>query len=325
MAAGSGGKMLTTDMGIDALRTMKRQWVNQDRREHPPIWKQYMRKIDSDEFMEEFTEMGGFGDIPLKDEGDDLNFAKPDTGNITRIQPDVRQLAFAATKQDRRFNKIGKIERASKALARAARRTMEKLAAVPFNLGWSSTRLGSDGVALFSTAHVRADGSTAANTPTTQVDLTSETLEAALAQFALMTDNDGTYIDVKPAVLLVHTSNEANALRITGAQNYWLGGLSGSTPPQQNTWIPNAANTGVPNSYIRRYNLEVVASPYLTDTDAWFLLAPKSEHGVLIVENQAFEDRSFVDMYNQDYCYSVEFAWATGHVTDVGVWGSQGA
>lgn len=313
--AGAGSVItLTSDMGIDGLRAIPRKFVNDTRKQHPERFSMYMRKISSNEFMEQYEELGGFGDIPRRDEGDFMNFAKMDVGNITRIQPDTYQLAFAITEKARRFNKMNIVQRASQKLAIAARRTYEKIAAAPFNEGFSATvRLGTDGQPLFSTAHVRLNGATASNKAS--ADLTTATLEAALVAFSLQTDQDGTYIDLTPKYLVVHPNEAPNAMRILRSQNY----------PQMTAGVPNAADTGVPNDFIRNYNLILVINPYLTDTDAWFLLADKDEHEVIVVENEKFNDDSFIDPYTKDFVYSVQFSAIAAHATDIGAYGSEGA
>lgn len=313
MAAAGTAITLTTDMGIQALQAIPRKFINEARKEHPAKYPQYMRKLNIDEFMIQYDQLGGFGDIPRRDEGGNMNFAKMDVGNITRIQPESYQLAFAITKKARRFNKIQIVERASKKLAIAARRTTEKIAAAPFNEGFSaSVRLGTDGQPLFSTAHERLNGATTSNRAA--ADLSSATLEAALVAFSLMRDEDGTFIDVTPKFLMVHPNEAPNAMRILRAMNYW-------TPTGG---VPSGADTGVPNDFIRNYNLVLVINPHLTDPDAWFLLADKDEHEVILVENEAFNDDSFIDPYTKDFIYSVEFAQIAAHATDLGAYGSSG-
>lgn len=314
MATTSTVKMMTTDMGIDAMRAIPRKFINDTRKEHAPIWSTYMRKVDTNEYYIEYFEFGGFGDIPLKDEGDYINVATPDTGDIARIQPEVRQLAFAITKEDRKYNRINKVERASKMLARAARRTVEKIAAYPLNVATSSVRVTTDGNPLVYNAHVLLNGSTYSNAGG-GVDLSISTLETALVAFSTMIDNDGTYIDLRPKYLVVSPYDAPNARRILRAQNYW-------TP---SAGLPSAADTGVPNATVQDANLILVVNPYLTDPDAWFLLADKGDHELVLVENEAFNDRSFVDPYTSDYVYSVEFANIAAAPNPVGIYGATGA
>lgn len=314
MASVGTVKMLTTDMGIDALKVAARMYVNDERTEIKPIWPNFMRKKTFNEYIIEYGENGGFGDIPLKDEGDYINFGLMDMGDLATIQPEVRQLAFAITKQDRKYNKIGKVERASKMLARAARRTMERIAAYPLNVATSTVRRTIDQLALVSSSHVMINGTVVSNNGGA-VDLAPATLEAALIAWSKLQDNDGTFISLMPEFLVVPPDLAPIARRILRSQNY----------PVMTSGVPSGADTGVPNATILDAGLTLVVDPYLTDTNAWFLLAPKSQHELQMYENEAFNDRSFVDPYTEDYVYSVEFSNIAAAADWKGIYGAQGS
>lgn len=306
-------KSMTTDMGIDGVRPQIRRWINDNRREHPPIFKRYMNVDNNNELFTEDLEMGGFSTFPRLDEGDYLNFVTASTGNKTRYQPDEFQAAFAITRKDRRFNRIGKVDRLTRMLNRAARASMERNAAQPFNLGFSASAPLSDGQPLFSTAHVNPAGTTVANRPAADVDLTLATFEAAWVAFMEMVGPDGNPIDIAPKFLIVHTSELPNALRIVRSPNYFSGGT------------PAAADTGVPNVAMQETAITVVSNPYLTDRDAWFLLAPAGEHELWVVSNQPLEDYSFEDQHTRDFVFSLSYAMVTGASSFVGAWGTIGA
>lgn len=307
--AGATVKAMRTDMGADELKPQIRKWINDGRKEHPALYKQYMNVSTTDEAYVEDYEIGGFGAIPKKDEGDYINFAVPPVGNKTRYQPDMYQLAFAITYQDRLQNRIGKVQKYSRSLERAGRATVEQIAAMPFNLGFSSLFHGSDNKPLFSATHVAVDGSTVDNTGTA-ADLTTATLETAIGTFLTMVGPDGFPIAIQPKYLIVHPSNQLAAERIVGSTNYWTGA---ATAPE-----------GVPN-VIRKYGLVVISNPYLTDQDAWFLLGDKDEHEVQVVWGEMPKDRTFVDEYTMDHVFSHWFQVVSGFSTYVGAYGNPGA
>ena len=309
---GGAIKALTTDMGSDGLKPQIRRWISTNAKEHPPLYRRYMNVENTDEAYVEDYETGGFGEFPIKDEGDFLNFAKPATGNKTRYQPIMRQLAFAITFEDKKFNKVNKVNKMLRGLARSGRATIEKVAAQPFNLGFSTAFKGADGQPLFSTSHTNPNGDTIANRPGTDVDLTVATLEAAIGTFLTMIGSDGFPIPIQPKYLVVHPSNFMNANRIVGAPNYFTGGT------------PSAADTGVPNT-IRRWDLEVVSNPYLTDSNAWFLLAAVGEHEIWVIFNQRPSDRMFDDEWTMDSIYSHFFALESGFSHYIGAYGTTGA
>jgi len=310
--------MLTTDMGVDELRAFNRKVINENRQEQAPVWQTYMRKETTNEYFQEYMEFGGFGLVPKKDEGDYLNFATPDIGDLARITPEGRQLAYAITREDKRFNRVQKVERATKMLARAARKTVEMIAAFPLNQGFSNTlRVTMDNVALFSASHVLLNAASASNLGTA-TDLAIASLEEGIVNFTLQKDNDGTYINIKPKYLVVHPANAPNARRVLRATNYWTATSTSNSLPD------TVADRGIPNATVQDAGLILVVNPYLTDQDAWYLIADKSEHELVLIENEAFNDRSFVDPYTEDYVYSVRFANIAAAPNWMGLFGNAG-
>lgn len=320
MATSSGNtlKMMTVDMGADELKPALTTEFGTARKEYAPIWPNFMNKMDINEFMTEFTQVGGFGDIPLLDEGDYINFQKPDLGNKARMQPERRQLAFAITYQDKRYSKVDKVKRAMTKMARAERRTTERVAHVPLNMGFSSTyRPMIDGYPLFNRltdgGHVRLNGAITANRPPTDVDLDQATLEDAVTAFMGLTDEDGTPISIPPKYLVVHFSNLINAKRILG-----------STVAYNTTGgRPSASYQGTKN-VLADFNLTIISSPFLTDPDAWFLLGDKDEVDIYMITNEAVTDRTFTDPWNEDVIYSISFSNIAGAVSDIATYGTSG-
>lgn len=324
-AAAATIKMMTTDMGHEALRTAARKTIEDDRKLQAPIWPNIMQLESENVYMFEYTEDGGFGDIPLRDEGDYINFATPDTGELLSVQPEVRQLAFAVTKEDRKYNKTGKVARASRMLARAAKRTYERIAAYPFNVATSTVRRTIDGLALLNHSHTLIDGTLVSNIiglaaggAGSQSDLTIAALESALVAFSLLRDNDGSYIDVTPKILMVHPAEAPNARRVLRSTSWWAAtGTTDTTPTA-------VADRGIPNATVQDANLTLVVNPYLTDTDGWWLLTDKANHHMRMYQNEAMNDRSFVDPYNEDYIYSIEFAAIAAAASWKGIMGTVG-
>ena len=74
--------------------------------------------------------------------------------------------------------------------------------------------------------------------------------------------------------------------------------------------------------------LEVVASPHLTDTDAWFLLADKNEHSVNVVVRKAIETKAGgmdLGFLNDVVYYKARYREALGVMNPFGVYGTTGA
>jgi hypothetical protein len=172
--------------------------------------------------------------------------------------------------QDARFDAMGNWARK---LGESIAQTREISAMNIFNNGFT-TALAQDGQSVFSAAHT-VGSLTFSNNITGNPDLSESSLQAALAQFerAFIRSN-GTYINSKPRVLLVSPENKRYAMELTMSQ-----GKADTTDNNINSIRVND-------------NLMVVSSPYLTDPDAWFLLAAPEQTGLFIIERQGVETAS---------------------------------
>lgn len=310
-------KAMTTDWGYEELTPVISKFISDGNKAQPSVYKQFITDTTTDNFFVKRSRTGGFGDFPMLDEGDVMNYSLPDTGDSVVIQPERRQLAFAITFIDKKFNNMNKVQRYSESLRGAAMRTIEKVAVLPLNLGFDSGYPYVDGQPLFSLSHVRLNGTITANTPSSQVDLTMAALEAAYTSFIGTVGEDGTVINNIPRYLVVSTANAVNAARLLNSVNYYTGSGSGTNPP-------NAADTGVYN-FIKGLNLIPVVDPYLTDPDAWFLLADKSMNSYEMVWNEQLTPRGFDDNQTQDSVYSLAFSCMAALSTDLYVYGSSGS
>lgn len=151
------------------------------------------------------------------------------------------------------FNKL------PQALIRSAIETVEVTSFNIFNNGFSGSYNGFDGVPLFSTSHPNLDGSTQANTPSTQTDLSVTSLTAGLTSIEKYVDERSLKRPTKAVMLLVAVDNWNVAEELISS-NY----------------KPYVANNEV--NALQKKDLQYFVGHYLTDTDAWFLLAEKGMH-----------------------------------------------
>ena len=70
--------------------------------------------------------------------------------------------------------------------------------------------------------------------------------------------------------------------------------------------------------------LDVTVWNYLTDTDAWFLLAEKSDHYMLLYDRENFWTDYEYDFDTKDYKISGMYAQSSGWGDPRGVFGSPG-
>jgi hypothetical protein len=133
--------------------------------------------------------------------------------------------------------------------------TKEVKGANILNNGFNSNYAGGDGKELFSNAHPLVNGSTLSNVPSTPTDLNETSLENAVIQISLWTDERGLLIAAKPKKLVIPPALQFVATRLLETQL-----RVGTTDNDVNAIVNNGS---IPGGYTINH--------FLTDTNAWFL------------------------------------------------------
>lgn len=205
-----------------------------------------------------------------------------------------------------KFNLIGDLVRM---LAKSAKESQEVQAMNVLNNGFT-TETTADGVALFSTAHTLPSGGTYRNKRASDADLSESSLQDAVADFkSQFVGDSGIIYRVRPKILLVHTDSENAAHELVGSSLKPGGDL-------------NNINS------IRRDGLTVIASPHLTDTDSWYLLADPMETGLRVIERRGLSTKASgpdAGFMTDSMFYKANYFEKVGAVHAVGAWGSTGA
>jgi hypothetical protein len=178
-------------------------------------WRDIFDVETSQKAYEEDVLMYGLGAAPVKDEGDAIQYDEGAESYTARYNHSTIALGFAITEEAEEDGLYGSIgQKMSKALSRSFLQTKEVFGANVLNNGTSSSFAGGDGVALFSTAHPLANGSTLSNSLTTPADLAEASMEALSIQLSLWTDERG--IPIKPDILrlIVHSNLQFIATRL---------------------------------------------------------------------------------------------------------------
>lgn len=229
-------------------------------RERPEIFSTLINVRDTTKAYEEDYAISGFGPLAPKGELETTILDEPFKLGGVRFIPKKFGLGFVISEEMRMFDQYSLMQDLAGALGKSARYTAELYGHDVFNNAFSTAKyVGRDGKALFATDHpVKGTGGTLANRPAVDTDLSQAALEAAWANFQTQLDDRGMPIMSAPATLLVHPSQELQARRLVGSPTY---------PGQNNSADPNPLQNWV----------RVVSSVFLTDQDAWFLLAAPSE------------------------------------------------
>jgi hypothetical protein len=160
---------------------------------------------------------------------------------------------------------------------------------------------------------VREDAVTYSNVASTLSDLSKSSLETGLIAFRNFRDGAGKRLGIKPATLLIPPAYQFTATRLLD---------STSNPVVNNTASDDGPNAVNP---IQGLGLKLVVWDYLTDTDAWFLLAKKGQHKLVMYEREAFDTDYIYDFDTGDYKIKGYYRQSSGWGDPRGVYGSDGS
>ena len=265
----------------------------------------------SDRSFEEEVKLTGFGQAPVKPEGEAISYDTAGESFSVRYNNETIAMGFAITEEAMEDNLYDSLSaRYTKALARAMAYTKQVKAAVPLNQGLPTVNNfnSGDGVSLFNTAHPTVAGGTNSNTPTTQADLNETSLEAAVIQIAGYVDGKGLLIAARPRKLIVPPNNMFVATRILDSD-----GRTGTADNDINA-IKN--NGTIPEGYSVNH--------YLTDSDSWYLITdvPNGMKHFTRVPLQTSMDGDF-DTGNVRYKARERYSF--GVSDPLGIFGCEGA
>jgi hypothetical protein len=200
--------------------------------------------------------LSGFSAAPVKNEGSSIAYDNAQEAWTARYNHETIALGFSLTEEAIEDNLYDSLSaRYTKALARAMAYTKQVKAAAVLNNGFTTGYNGGDGVPLFSNAHPLVSGGTNSNVPATSADLNETSLEAAVIQISLWTDERGLLIAAKPKKLIVPPALQFVATRLLETE------LRVGTNDNDINAIKN--NGSVSEGYTINH--------FLTDTNAWFL------------------------------------------------------
>jgi hypothetical protein len=210
----------------------------------------------SERSFEEETKLSGFSAAPVKNEGSAIAYDNAQEAWTARYNHETIALGFSLTEEAIEDNLYDSLSaRYTKALARAMAYTKQVKAAAVLNNGFSTSYTGGDGQPLFSAAHPLVSGGTNSNIPSTAADLNETSLENAVIQISLWTDERGLLIAARPKKLVVPPSLQFVATRLLETE------LRVGTNDNDINAIKN--NGSVSEGY--------TVNHFLTDTNAWFL------------------------------------------------------
>ena len=263
----------------------------------------------SERSFEEETKLAGFGAAPVKNEGSAIAYDNAQEAFTARYNHETIALGFAITEEAMEDNLYDSLSaRYTKGLARAMAYTKQVKAAAVLNNGFSSGYTGGDGVSLFSTAHPLVSGGTNSNRPSTAADLNETSLEAAVIQIALWTDEKGLLIAAKPKKLIIPTALMFVATRLLDT-NLRVGTTDNDINALKN-------NGSIPEGY--------TVNHYLTDTNGWYLTTDVPD-GLKHFVRVALDTKMDGDFDTGNVRYKARERYSFGWSDPLGIFGSPGS
>jgi hypothetical protein len=263
----------------------------------------------SERSFEEETKLSGFNAAPVKNEGSAIAYDNGQEAWTARYNHETIAQGFSLTEEAIEDNLYDSLAaRYTKALARSMAYTKQVKAAAVLNNGFTSGYNGGDGVPLFSASHPLVSGGTNSNIPSTPADLNETSLEAAVIQISLWTDERGLLIAAKPKKLIVPPALLFVATRLLETE------LRVGTNDNDINAIKN--NGSVAEGYTINH--------FLTDSNAWFLTTdvPNGmKHFVRVPLSQSMDG----DFDTGNVRYKARERYSFGWSDPLGMYGSAGA
>jgi phage major head subunit gpT-like protein len=277
-------------------------------RERPEIYRLITNVKDSTRAFEEDFAHAGFGPLAPKGELESTIMDEPIKIGGVRFIHKTFALGFEISEEMREDDQYGLMLDLASDLGRSSRFTAELYGHDVYNNGFTAAKyVGRDGKPLFALDHpVKGTGGLGANRPAVDVDLSQAALEAAWANFQAQVDDRGMPIDMQPAVLMVHPSNELFARRLLESSGYTGANLNDINP-------------------LYNMNIRIVSSPYFTDLDAWFLMAPMTEIDIRFYWRRKPDTRTWDDDDAEGTIHKISQRHSVGFGDWRGAYGSVGA
>jgi len=286
-----------------------KKWFGDSYEEWPAIWPRLVETYNSDRAFEKFQGVTGYGLAGVKDQGGQIPYRDKYQGFPREIINVTYGIGSTITYEMMRYDQYNLFPKIPQQLAKSVRQTEETVVGNLLNNGFSTAAtptLTADGLSLFNSSHkLVATGTTQRNTPATASDLSQTAL--ARIDISNFLDDQGLPIVVTAKKLIVPTASVNLAEKILGTEYE----------------VDTGNNTINPVSEARM-PLELIVSPWLTDSDAWFLKTSEDDGLVLTEVDPVMLDRDN-DFDTKNLKFSAMRLFGVGAVNYLGYYGSPGA
>lgn len=258
--------------------------------------------------------IAGLTSAPVVAEGSEYDYYAPQPAKSWTVTVGIYKFAFRASEEMRKYGQSNQISQWPQLMVDIFNQTIKVQTYNHYNRAFSGTypTLYDTGTSLCSTTHTLANGATASNRLATDADLSETSLEAAIELMIRTPNEDGIFMGMAPRVLMTATNQWGNNIKLTGSTQ---------------TLIQGSGESGnAINAVTRAWNIVPKFSPYITDTDAFFLLSDRPPVNIVFTaDGRPHLKPIYVDPVTDDWIWRAKGEW--GNVLDGwrGVVGTQGA
>jgi hypothetical protein len=279
-------------------------WAN-SYNDYEPLYSKIFETKDSDKRFEKEQGVTGLPLASIKDEGNAIPYFDPFQGFQKEYVNVTYGLGSSVTREmyeDDQYNYINTIPAM---LARSMRQTEETLGFNHLNNGFNTSFTGADGLSLFNASHTLVGGGTFSNQLSTAADLTQTSLEQILQDIMDAVDDQSLKIRLMPECLVVPTQINFRARKLLESDY-----VTGSADNDKN------GLTGLFK--------DLVVSPYLTDTDAWFVRT-NCPNGLTWFWRRRAEVTRDNEFDTENLKFKDTARWSSGWTDPRAAWGTPGA
>jgi hypothetical protein len=285
------------------------------------IWKTYNQKqqlyaklLNTDttnRMIEQFSQMAGVGLASKINEGADTPVDTFVQGYNKTFKPAKFGLGIAASQELVEDDQVGIISKRAVALANSINQTIEIQGASVYNNAFDGTNYpGPDGQPLCSAIHplVKAGGTQTNLGTAADLDITS--LELAMTDWEVTKTHEG-FLQLLPTPnVLIHPSNRWNAYEILKSQD------RSDTANRATNAFKYTENGGT---------IDPIIWSFLTDPDAWFLVAPPNDTETMwLWRKQPYTKSDYLEKNEVGYVY-MRYRADFGFYGWRGIYGNPGA
>lgn len=296
----------TNFYGANMLPAINTMFMNRYK-QYPPVYNKVFQVESSNRSIEQITHVTGVGLFRPVAEGAALTYDRPEQGYTKTFTHSDFALGILVTRQMIRDDKWQLIRKQVDALVRSNRESIEIQAADIFNGGFGTITVPS-GQYLFSASHPRVKAGGTRSNLVTSTDLNMTSLQAAMTVFDGFTDDAGILNQIPYSTLMVPKELRFKAAKL----------LKSADDPETANRSTNTlkyGQDGMPDMLVNRY---------LTDTDAWFLMAKPEDTGLYWFWREKPYTDYWTDNQTRNATHAMWYACSYGAANPDGVVGTSG-